>query len=386
MMSDMDIFNIHEKLKEITNDINKEDLHTLGQELELENFKDVLLKSGQIREKYQSNAELQKILLLVEAVSYAQTGDLEASAEIISELYNSMPLATDEIVLLGQLAFMCDYKLSRRIMSKAVEKMEKEIETDQEKLARSYLVLGEAEENLEKYIRAVKYYKKGLNYFQQLEEREQDQHMILYLHFKIGMLHTTLNEAEEAVTYLNKTISLAGENDYIKIHSLVSIAMTYGSEEENEKSFPYLEEAIQLLPGSSLKNTRVHADALTEMAFYYFKKSELGEAVPYYTDAIALLNDQPTTSHRKLGMIYMQYAYCLEHKNPSNVASAGRNYENAIVQLEKVNDQELLKNALADVIAFFDHTRNTSKKRLYENNVVRMISQKYDTGGTRVPP
>src|SRR5690625_2884978 len=132
-MSDMDIFNIHEKLKEITNDINKEDLHTLGQELELENFKDVLLKSGQIREKYQSNAELQKILLLVEAVSYAQTGDLEASAEIISELYNSMPLATDEIVLLGQLAFMCDYKLSRRIMSKAVEKMEKEIETDQEK-------------------------------------------------------------------------------------------------------------------------------------------------------------------------------------------------------------------------------------------------------------
>src|SRR5690625_2775852 len=111
MMSDMDIFNIHEKLKEITNDINKEDLHTLGQELELENFKDVLLKSGQIREKYQSNAELQKILLLVEAVSYAQTGDLEASAEIISELYNSMPLATDEIVLLGQLAFMCDYKL-----------------------------------------------------------------------------------------------------------------------------------------------------------------------------------------------------------------------------------------------------------------------------------
>jgi len=370
----MDIFNIHEKLKEITNDINKEDLHTLGQELELENFKDVLLKSGQIREKYQSNAELQKILLLVEAVSYAQTGDLEASAEIISELYNSMPLATDEIVLLGQLAFMCDYKLSRRIMSKAVEKMEKEIETDQEKLARSYLVLGEAEENLEKYIRAVKYYKNGLSYFQQLEE--QDLHMILYLHFKIGMLHTTLNEAEEAVEFLNKTISLAGENDYIKIHSLVSIAMTYGSEEENEKSFPYLEEAIQLLPGSSLKNTRVHADALTEMAFYYFKKSELGEAVPYYTDAIALLNDQPTTSHRKLGMIYMQYAYCLEHKNPSNVASAGRNYENAIVQLEKVNDQELLKNALADVIAFFDHTKNTSKKRLYENKVVRMISQK----------
>src|SRR5690625_1329466 len=287
MMSDMDIFNIHEKIEEITNDINKDDLHMLGQELELENFNDVLLKSEQIREKYLSNGELQKTLLLVEAVSHAQLDDLKASAAIISGLYtNSMPLTTDEIVILGQLAFMCDYMLARRIMSEAEEQMENENEPDREKLARSYLVLGEAEENLEKFIRAAKYYKNGLNHFQQSEE--QDQHMILYLHFKIGMLHTTLNEAEEAVTFLNKTVSLAGENDYIKIHSLVSIAMTYGSKEENEKAYPYLEEVIQLLPGSSLKNTRVHADALTEMAFYYFKKSELEEAVLYYTDAIAL--------------------------------------------------------------------------------------------------
>src|SRR5690625_7844094 len=114
MMSDMDIFNIHEKLKEITNDINKEDLHTLGQELELENLKAVLLKSGQIREKYQSNAELQKILLLVAADSYAQTGDLDAAAEIISELHNSMPVAAADTELLGQVAFMSDYKTSDR--------------------------------------------------------------------------------------------------------------------------------------------------------------------------------------------------------------------------------------------------------------------------------
>src|SRR5690625_5569472 len=94
---------------------------------------------------------------------------------------------------------MCEYKLSRRIMSKAVEKMEKEIETDQEKLARSYLVLGEAEENLEKYIRAVKYYKNGLSYFQQLEE--QDLHMILYLHFKIDRKSTRLNSSHVAISY-----------------------------------------------------------------------------------------------------------------------------------------------------------------------------------------
>ncbi|MGY0692147.1 hypothetical protein ACW2QC_05045 [Virgibacillus sp. FSP13] len=83
---------------------------------------------------------------------------------------------------------------------------------------------------------------------------------------------------------------------------------------------------------------------------------------------------QSGKSDRKLGMVYMQYAYCLEHKDKEDKHLAGINYERAIEQLEKIKDRELLENAFADVIAFFDATNNTKKKRIYENKFVKMVN------------
>ncbi|WP_140321951.1 tetratricopeptide repeat protein [Oceanobacillus rekensis] len=103
-------------------------------------------------------------------------------------------------------------------------------------------------------------------------------------------------------------------------------------EKTYEKSYTYLNEAIPMFKGSPLANKLVHAEAYIEMAYNYFDQSQLNKAIPYY--------------------------------------------EKAIVQLEKTNDQELLENALADVIAFFSSTDNLKKKRLYENKFVKMTNEK----------
>ncbi len=129
--------------------------------------------------------------------------------------------------------------------------------------------------------------------------------MILFLHYKLGALHSMINETYEAIDYLEKTY---------------------------EKSYTYLNEAIPMFKGSPLANKLVHAEAYIEMAYNYFDQSQLNKAIPYY--------------------------------------------EKAIVQLEKTNDQELLENALADVIAFFSSTDNLKKKRLYENKFVKMTNEK----------
>src|SRR5699024_10543639 len=111
--------------------------------------------------------------------------------------------------------------------------------------------------------------------------------------------------------YLDKTIELAGEeHEDIKINSLVSIAKTYGSMEKDEKAFEYLSRALPLFENSGLENRMVHAEALTEMAFYYFNQSMLEDAISYYEDTIRVYRKLSTYSARKLGMIYMQYAYC----------------------------------------------------------------------------
>ncbi|MFD1040055.1 tetratricopeptide repeat protein [Virgibacillus byunsanensis] len=372
-MPSKDVYNLYEALKQKGNEDNEEDLLVIAEEFKRGHFPNVLSKSRDFRKKQIGSNDFVKILFMVEAVSYAQIGEHEASKDIITDMYKNVSDQTsDELNLLGSLAFMSDFKLARRIISQAIKQMEAEGETNTLKVARGYMVLGETEENLEKYVRAIKYYKQSLSIF---KTKSTDTYMILFLHFKIGMLYSALNNVEESIHYLHKTIELTGDkNPEMELNSLVSIAKMYGSNNENESAFPYLEEALEKLPGSSMKDTWVHAEAMTEMAFYYFDQSKLSEAIPYYYDAIKIFKQLPQKSDRKLGMIHMQYAYCLEHKQDLDLLLAGKSYEQAIVHLEKIEDRQLKENAFADVITFFDNTKNTKKKQYYENKFVKMVN------------
>lgn len=366
----MDILNLDELFNDNISDKNREKMVEILEEFKRGHYPNVLSKSAALQEEVTSDQELMQKLKMVDAICHAEIGEMKAASDIIYDLYEE---EDSDLALLGELAFMCDYKLARRIMSAAVKQMEDNKEADRLKLARGYLVLAEAEEKMEKFVRSIKYYQKGLHFFQENDSR--DQYMTLYIHFKIGMLHSVQNDTEESVSHLHKVIEMAGaDNPELKIKSLVSIAKTYGSKDQNEAVYPYLEEALQLLDGSTLENTVAHAEALTEMAFYYFNQSNLNEAVPYYRDAISVYKKSQYPSHRQLGMIYMQYAYCLEHMDSKKIRDAGLNYENAIERLELTQDGQLLENALADVIAFFDSTQDDKKKRIYEEKFVKMTN------------
>jgi tetratricopeptide (TPR) repeat protein len=372
-MFSMDIFNLDESIKDFINETNKDDLNAIVEEFKRGLFSIVLSKTKQFRKEYEMDPGLERILSLVDATSYSQTGENKQAAEIIRSMYeDSNKKSIDDLILYGNLAFMCDYKLTRKIMSDAVKQIENEQDFDRLKTAHAYLALGEAEEKLEKYVRAIKYYKKGLSFF-----RPEDRQMTLFLHYKLGALHSMINETDEAIDYLQKTIELANEDNIeIKMNSLVSIAKMYGSKDEYEKAFTYLKEVIPMFEGSSLANKLVHAEAYTEMAFNYFDQSQLDEAVPYYDKAIEIHLKLPQHSARELGMIYMQYAYCNEHKEQPDKVLAAKNYEKAIEQLEKGNDPALLENALADIIAFFASSGNNKKKRFYENKFVKLTNEK----------
>lgn len=370
----MDIFNVDENMKEFINEDNSQELLVIIEEFKRGHFINVLAKTKAFREKYEIHSGFNKSLWLVEVTCYTQIGESTKAAIMIKGMYEqSNEKSIDDLILYGNLAYMCDYKLTRRIMSDAVKRIEKEVEIDKMQAAHAYLVLGEAEEKLEKYVRAIKYYKQGLSYI----EKNKDEDKVLFLHFKLGALHSLLNEIDVAIEHLQIVIEQASEkNMELKINSHVSIAKMYGSKKEYEKATSYLNEAIPLLEDSSLAKSLVHAETYTEMAFNYFDQSKLEEAVPYYEQAISLHRNLPRYSAREVGMIYMQYAYCLENqKRPSN-AYAGRNYELAIEQLEKANDPDLLESAFVDVIAFFERIGNSRKKRFYENKYVVMVNEK----------
>jgi tetratricopeptide (TPR) repeat protein len=373
----MDIFNSAENMKEFLTDENKEDLVAIIEDFQRGDFSDVLSKTKQFREKHDVNEDLARSLLLFDATCYSQIGESKNAADAVMRLYqDSNDKSIDDLILYGSIAYMCDYKLARRILSDAVNQIENEKPFDEMKAARTYLLLGQTEDKLEKFVRAIKYYSRSLTSYERA--KEQDKQTILFLHFKLGELHSMIREEDVAINYLEKTIELAGveDNQEVKINCLVSIAKMYGNKEEYEKAFACLEEAIPMLEGSTLANKRVHAEAYTEMAYNYFAQSQYDKAVSNYDKAIALHQNLPNYSARELGMIYMQYAYCLDQKEQPDKLQAGLIYEKAIEELEKTNDHQLLEDALADTIEFFDRAKNKNKKRFYENKFVKVTNEK----------
>lgn len=374
-MNNIDVMNLEDEIQQFINETNKYDLNILIHEIQQGHYPNVLSKAKDFREKYMDDNELIHTLWKVSAISHAEIQEYRQAKEIISDLYyEKTDYTVDELVILGQLAFMCDYKLARRIMSAVIKKSETEQEMDSEVLSGVYLILGETEENLEKPKRALKYYKNG---FDSLDDQDEKGNYIkVFLAFKIGMLHTTLNEQESALEYLKRSLEYTDDSvPQLKINSLVGIGQIYASLEKGDEGYPYLREALDMLPQSTLKNSPVHMDALLEMGYYHYSESHYEKAIIMYEQAIQMYTASKNTTPRKLGMMYMQYAYCLANQQNPQHKLASAYFEKAIVQLEKEDDIELLHSALNDVIAFFDKIGNKSKQQYYENRMFELAEK-----------
>src|SRR5699024_9169836 len=134
-------------------------------------YPNILSKTKVAVNQFPNDKNLKNLMDIIDAISHAEIGEYKASKEIIDRLYYELnSKETSQLIQLAELAFMSDYRLSRRIMTDAIKVLENEKTPDLFMLTRCYLVLGEAEENLQKYKRAIKYYQKGLRYYKETEE------------------------------------------------------------------------------------------------------------------------------------------------------------------------------------------------------------------------
>src|SRR5699024_9867783 len=138
---------------------------------------------------------------------------------------------------------------------------------------------------------------------------------------------------------------------------------------------PYLQEALRMLPESTLNNSPVHIEALLETGYFYYQRGQYENGVMIYEEAIQKYTASQHISARKLGMMYMQYGYCLANQQEPQHKKAGTYYEKAIEQLEREEDIELLHSALSDVIDFFDEIGNQGKKARYEKRMLELAEK-----------
>ncbi|WP_087972095.1 hypothetical protein [Oceanobacillus rekensis] len=85
--------------------------------------------------------------VIVEELKRGHFPNVLSKTKAFREKHETNGKSIDDLILYGDLAFMCDYKLARRIMSDAVKQIENVKAYDQQKAAHAYLVLGEAEGN-----------------------------------------------------------------------------------------------------------------------------------------------------------------------------------------------------------------------------------------------
>src|SRR5699024_10923136 len=213
------VLNVDEEMKKYITEENRELLSEIAREFKEGIFTNVLSKTSRLRSQFQPEAGLNHLLDIIKVTSHAQLGEMDQAAEIINELFEKKkdnPEAVDELLLYGQLSFMCDYNLARKIMSHTRNIMEDQGETESTRLARCYAMLAEAEQNLNKYLLAVKYYQRGIEIIDRNEAQEKD--IILFHYYKRAGLYTTMNETGKAIEFLEKTLQLAeGYNEEIKI-------------------------------------------------------------------------------------------------------------------------------------------------------------------------
>jgi tetratricopeptide (TPR) repeat protein len=301
-----------------------------------------------------------------------EDADNEAVKQLIEsferEKYEGMN-DSERLLSLGELATQINAKVARRILSQLVKQMGEGSHKSPQIAGKAYLLLAEVEENLQKFPRAIKYYQQGLALF---SADDAPRPLQSFIYYKIGMLYSAIGNKDEAIHSLKKGLEFANAKVESKIPILVSLGKILGSIEKEEEAFSFLSEALELIEQSTLNNNMIHAEALTEVAYYYFDSGKVDQAIPFYEKAITIYDKEKGVANRKLGMIHMQYAYCLEHKEQSNIPQAGMQYENGLRYLEEAGDRELYENALMDVISFFTTTNNKKKKRTYENKFLKI--------------
>jgi len=374
-MEGLQEFDLNPSLDLLRNYADNKDIQNVLESFQEERYSDAV-GSIELAKKTLNHGEMMKELLFLELVSYLQMGMRENARRCIQELY---PLIAEDdyekLLFLGELTIQIDLKLARRIVSETANKFEGKDDVSDLIMKKTFLLLAEAEEKLEKLPRAIKYYQRAISCMN--EDQAEDLKMLPILYFKLGMLSANLDRNEEAIGYLEKGLELAGDQEEASIHMLAALGAIYGKIEKGKEAAVYLTNALILLADSVLKDTLIHAEVLTELGYISFDLGKINEALPFYEQAIAIYHKDKDhgITNRKLGMIYMQYAYCLEHKEKPNKAQAGMHYENGLRYLEQAGDQELYENAMLDVIAFFNANHNKKKARYYENKILKLANK-----------
>lgn len=275
-----------------------------------------------------------------------------------------------ELLKIGEIYFYIDLKEARKIITKAIKVLTTLQDDKYSDMSKATLMLAEIDENMGNFPRAINYYKQAL---EQLTNLYEEHHfMMVYVYSKIGTISIRTFKLKQAKEYLEKGLKLSKAYPKIRMQFLYALGKIYSDEEEYSQALILFQEFLERLEKEGRRNSLGYANTLQAIAFNYIKQNNLEVAFVQYKEALEIYEKLPNCKEEK-GLTYIRLAYCYENRVEQDIQNAEKCYVKGFELIERTLNEELLEEALAGIIDFYTRNDNATKRRLYENKLVKHI-------------
>ncbi|GAB3060132.1 tetratricopeptide repeat protein [Virgibacillus ainsalahensis] len=278
------------------------------------------------------------------------------------------------LLKMGEIYFYIDLKKARRTITKAMKIFEEIYDDNHLDIAQGNLMLGELDENMGAFPRAINYYKRALDQFNAFYE--ENHFMCVYAYSKIGTLSIKANELMEAKNYLEKGLALSKDFANIRLQFLHALGEIYSNEKRYKEAYSAFAEFLEILEKDGRKKSKGYADTLTMMAFNEQDQERLDHACKFYADALAVYEQLKPVPPEETGLTNMRLAHCYEIKQDKNLVKAESHYEKGYKLIEKTRNHDIQVDALSGIIDFFTRYPNPKKRKKYEDKFVKLQTAK----------
>ncbi|WP_033827067.1 tetratricopeptide repeat protein [Bacillus andreraoultii] len=316
-------------------------------------------------------------LIDIIAKAYIKNENYEKAQILYSDLVKQFKKDNNPIevahtlIKIGEVYYYTDLKQARSAIMKALKIFEESNDVSHEDKIKALMMLGEIDENMANYPRAVNYYKKALEHL--LFTKQNPHPILVFTYARIGMLLIKLDKLVAAKDYLEEGLELSDRFPNIRMQFLYGLGKIYSHERQFNDALKMYQQFLRGLESTGHKQSKSYGDTLQAIAFNYLEQQNFEHAHLYYLSALQTYDKLTSTSCREeKGLTYMRLGYCCEHIEEKDMQQAEDYYEKGFRILKKVKDFGIVEEALAAMIEFYSRTNQRKKRYTYEDMLVKI--------------
>ena len=236
-----------------------------------------------------------------------------------------------------------EYKKASMYLLESLASMEEK--NDFLGLTNALYSLGSNEYYQKNYAQALEYYKRALSNTEHLKGNTQWRFTCL---IGIGNTYRELERFEEALDYLNASLSLAEEtgSKYNQAYSLLNLGGTYLKSDAISRAVSTLSQALEA--SSGLSNKALQTNCLVYLGNAYMKAGDYEASIKHLEDALAVTSDVNAHHMRREAYKYLAEAYA----QTGNMTQAYDNLDRYITLKDSLFGEEKQKEIEAMKIKF----------------------------------